>query len=128
MERVFEVRTTPHKATIGDTVLLLQPEVIGSEFMTAYAKLREAQRKVTGSKGNSNKAPRPEDTSPETLAEVTEAMNSFIRGFLLPESVPAYDALRLPDRVLIELIEYAAELYGGGTGKGEAGGTSTGSS
>lgn len=127
MERVFEIRTEPHTARIGGAALLFQPEVIGSEFMTAYAKLREAQRKVTGSKGNSSKPARAEDTSPETLAEVTAAMHSFIRGLLLPESVPAYDALRLPDRVLIELIEWTAELYGGGTGKSPAaGGTSTG--
>lgn len=127
MERSFVVRTKPHKANIGDTTLLLLPEVVGAEFMTAYIKLRDAQKKVSGAKGNSVKAAKVEDTSPEALAEATKAMHSFIRGLLMPESVPVFEGMRLPDRVLIELIEWAAELYGGGTGKSpEAGGTSTG--
>jgi hypothetical protein len=46
---------------------------------------------------------------------------------MLPESAAAFVSVRLPQRVLLQLIEWVAELYGGGSGNPDAGtGPSTG--
>lgn len=116
-EKTFAIRTDPHVINIGDARLLLEAEVIGAEFAQAYSALRESQLKVTGRKSSSTKHAKEESTDPAALAELHEAMRQFIRGFLLPESLDAFDALRLPDRILVQMLEFAAELYGSGSGK-----------
>ena len=125
-ERVFEIRTEPHRAVIGDITLLLVPEASGGDFLTAYGKLRDMQsrvnRKVNGTKAGSTKHAKEPDYDPAELAEVSETMREFISRFLVPESVPVFKNTRLPDRVLLQLIEFAAELYGGGSGNQDAGG------
>lgn len=130
-ERVFEIRTEPYRARIGDTVLLFEPEAYGSEFVAEYNKLVEVQsrvgRKAAGSKANSNKHAKSPDIDAEEMAQVNAAMRGFVARFLLPESVPVFESMRIPDRILLQLIEFAAELYGGGSGNPDAdGGTSTG--
>lgn len=129
-ERVFKIRTEPHRAVIGDTTLLYEPEAYGSEFVAEYNKLRDVQtrvgRKANGTKANSSKHAKEPDISAEELAEVNEALRSFITRFLLPESAIVFQKMRVPDRILLELVEFAAELYGGGSGNPDAdGGTST---
>lgn len=129
-ERVFKIRTTPHRAVIGDTTLLYEPEAYGTEFVAEYNKLVEVQsrvgRKAAGTKANSSKHAKSSDINAEELAEVNAAMRGFVARFLLPESVPVFESMRIPDRILLELVEFAAELYGGGSGNPDAdGGTST---
>lgn len=129
-ERVFEIRSEPHRAVIGDTVLLFTPEAEGSDFLAGYAKLKDVQGRVnkqlTGTKAGSTKHAKEADPDPEVLAELARTMREFVSRFLMPESVPVFANMRLPERILVQLIEFAAELYGGGSGNpDDAGGTST---
>lgn len=129
-ERVFEIRTEPHRAVLGDTVLLFEPETYGADFLDAYNKLRDVQsrvgRKAAGTKASSTKHAKEADISADELAELNSVMREFVKRFLVPESVPVFEKLRLPDRILLQLIEFAAELYGGGSGnQGADGGTSS---
>lgn len=116
----FAINTEPHVADVGGTLLKFQPEVIGSEFAQAYSELRVVQQKTSGRKASSTKHAKEEDVDPAVLVELHQAMSGFVRGFLLPESLEAFDALRLPDRVLVQLLEWTAELYGSGAGKDQS--------
>lgn len=122
MERVFELRTEPHKATIGNVTLLLQAEIEGARFAGAYTALQAAQRKFkpTGNKATSTKHAKEADLNAEDLAGLSSAMRDFVGTFVMDETREAYDSLRLPDRVLVELVEWVGELYGSGSGNGEA--------
>lgn len=111
-KKTFALNTKPHEIVIGDTELLLEPEVLGSEFAEAYAELKVTQKRVKDA---------GEDLQPEDLKAVNSAMRSFISRFMLPDSKPVFDAMRLPDRVLIQVLEYTAELYGGGSGNDDGG-------
>lgn len=129
--KTFEIRTEPHEAVLGDVKLYFVPEVGGAAFATAYAALREVQKKVgasEGSKSSSTKhAKEAKDLDPAVLGEISEALHTFVRQFLVPASRELFDGMGLPDRVLVQLMEWVAELYGGGSGNPEdAGGTSTG--
>lgn len=128
-ERVFEIRTEPHKAVIGSVTILFEPEVVGAVFAQSYNKLRAAQEKVSaakGSKANSSKSAKAENVSPELMAELSKTMLEFVTGFVLPESEADFNKLRLPDRVLVQLMEWTAELYGGGGGNpSDRGGSSS---
>jgi hypothetical protein len=122
----FAINTEPHVADVGGTQLSFQPEVIGADFAQAYAELRAVQAKVKGNKASSTKHAKDDNLDPAVLVEVHEAMRAFIRRFLLEESYAAFDALKLPDRILVQLLEWSAELYGGGSGN-DRGGSSSGS-
>uniref|UniRef100_A0AAU7GZ65 Tail assembly chaperone n=1 Tax=Streptomyces phage Geonosis TaxID=3158856 RepID=A0AAU7GZ65_9CAUD len=127
--RTFEIRTEPHEAVIGDVTLQLAAEVVGAEFAQAYASIREVQAKVKaaqGGKSSSTKHAKADGVDAETLTELSEAMRAFVRRFMLPDSQTVFDGMRIPDRVLVKLMEYVAELYGGGSGNQDAaGGTSS---
>lgn len=130
-ERVFTIRTEPHRAVIGETTLFLVPEANSGDFLDSYNQMRTAQevlhRKTNGSKSSSTKHAKASEVDTEALAQVNRSMRDFVTRFLLPDSVPVFQNMTLPDRVLLELIEFAAELYGGGSGNPDAdGGTSTG--
>lgn len=103
----FHINTEPHTAVIGDVTLSFEPEVIGAEFASAYSGLKVAQKQITDAGDNVGEA--------ELLA-VNAGMREFVGRFLLPESKPDFDALKLPDRVLVQLLEFVASLYGGGSG------------
>jgi len=127
--KTFEIRTEPHEAVIGPHVLMLEPEVVGAEFAQAYAQLREVQGKVKsaqGGKATSTKHTKADGLDADVLTELSEAMRAFVRKFMLPDSQTVFDGMRVPDRVLVQLMEYVAELYGGGSGNPvAAGGTSS---
>jgi hypothetical protein len=128
--RQFAINTDPHVFQVGDTKLLLEPEVEGAVFAQAYAELREVQGKVKGAKvvaakgGHKPKGGGKDDADdmdPAVLIQLNTAMRSFLRGFMLPDSVAVFDGMRLPDRVLVEMMEAVAELYGSGSqGKDQA--------
>lgn len=122
--KAFAINTEPHVATVGDHVLKFQPEVIGADFAQAYAELRTVQAKVKGNKASSTKHAKEENLDPAVLVEVHDAMRSFVRRFLLEESYAAFDVMRLPDRILVQLLEWTAELYGGGSGNDRGGSSS----
>ena len=111
----FAIRTEPHVADVGGTLLQFHAEVIGAEFAPAYAELRGVQQRVKGNKASSSKHAKDADMDPAVLVDLHNAMKKFVRGFLLPESQTVFDGLRLPDRVLVQLMEWTAELYGSGT-------------
>lgn len=112
----FALRTEPHVAEIGDVELLFRPEVMGDEFLDGYVRLREAQKRVDS-----------EGSDLEALREVSRVMREFLAGLMLPESAATFAGMRLPDRVLVELLEWTAELYGGGSGGDRPTGSSGGS-
>lgn len=125
----FAINTEPHVATIGNVQLRFQPEVIGSEFASAYAKLVDAQQKVNdrkGAKASSTKHGKAETVDPATLVELNQAMREFLSGLMLPDSQKVFETFQVPDRILVELLQWTSELYGGGSGNADAGGSSTG--
>lgn len=120
-EKTFALNTEPHVAVIGDQRFEFLPEVVGAEFAGSYAKLKDMRDRVRAPKGAKAKADAADIVDAELLASLSESMRSFIRGFLLPASAEAFDKARLPDRILVELIEWVAALYGGGSGNDQAG-------
>jgi hypothetical protein len=101
----FAINTEPHRAEIGEHVLLFEPEVVGAEFAQAYSELRDVQKRVKDA----------EDIDADALLAASNAMRAFVAGFMLPESVKVFNTMKLPDRVLVQLLEWVAELYGGGS-------------
>lgn len=116
-EKSFAINTDPHVATVGPHTLTFEPEVVGAEFAQAYAGLKAAQKQV-------KKA--GDDIGPDELLAVNAGMRDFLARFMLPDSKELFETLRLPDRVLVQLLEWVAELYGGGSGN-DRGGSSSGS-
>lgn len=112
--KAFAINTEPHVADVGGTLLRFQAEVIGAEFAQAYAELRTIQQRVKGTKASSTKHAKDESLDPEVLVDLHKGMRKFVRGFLLEESQASFDSLRLPDRILVQLMEWVAELYGSG--------------
>lgn len=129
--RNFDLNEDPHVAKVGKHTFLFLPEVVGSKFATAYGKLRETQKKLGGlrpAKASSTKHAREEqDVDPVILAEVSDGMVDFLCAFLVDDSErERFRGASIPDRVLAELLEWVAELYGGGSGNPDAdGGTSS---
>jgi hypothetical protein len=111
----FAINTDPHRAEIGEHTLLFQPEAVGSEFAQAYSGLREVQKQVTAA---------GDDVDPELLTAVNAEMRAFLARFMLPESQELFATLKLPDRVLVQLMEWVAEIYGGGSGNADGGSSS----
>lgn len=101
----FAINTEPHRAEVGEHTLKFVPEVVGAEFAQAVSALREAQKRVKDA---------GEDAGAEELLAVHEGMRSFLVGMMLPESVKVFEEVRLPDRILVQLIEWVVELYGSG--------------
>lgn len=103
--RTFQLRTEPHVAEIGDDIkLLFQPEVVSDEFLDKFEVLQVAKRDL----GNL------EDLDADQLRTALVATREFLAGLMLPESAREFVGMRLPDRVLVELLEWVLELYGGG--------------
>lgn len=111
-ERVFEIRTEPHVAVVGADRLLFHAEVDGASFVAAYAGLREAQKAITAA---------GDDVGAEELAAVNKGMREFLTSFMLDESQDLFGTMTLPDRVLVQLLEWTAELFGGGSGNDRGG-------
>lgn len=142
--KTFALNTEPHVAHVGDIALQFQPEVMGDDFMEAYAGLRDAQQ------ANGVDIEKLAEVEPSQLRGVHRSLRAFLAALMLPESADLFlrldvvkagkvlssfetldeaeeaagkvkgggarivDGLRLPDRVLVELLEWVVELYGGG--------------
>jgi hypothetical protein len=102
--RKFALNTEPHVAEIGDTKLLFQAEVYGDQFLDAYEKLRTVQKEA--------KADDPANADPAEIRKVTNALRDFLSSFMLPESRDIFAQTRLPDRILVDLLEWTVEQYG----------------
>ncbi|MFE3032916.1 hypothetical protein ACFXKY_14880 [Streptomyces canus] len=142
MRKSFALHTEPHVADIGGTELEFQPEVMGDEFMDAYAELRDAQKAKGVDLDNLA------DADPKDVRRTARALRLFLARQMLEESADLFlrlnvvkdgetlqtfqdldqaeefaaqhegvrvaDELRLPTRVIVELLEWVVELYGGG--------------
>ncbi|WP_406177966.1 hypothetical protein [Streptomyces canus] len=142
MRKSFALHTEPHVADIGGTELLFQPEVMGDEFMDAYAELRDAQKAKGVDMDNLA------DADPKDVRRTVRALRLFLARQMVEDSADLFlrlnvdkdgetlesfqdldqaeeyaaqhdgarvtDALRLPTRVIVEMLEWVVELYGGG--------------
>ncbi|MFF1834245.1 hypothetical protein ACFVXE_08570 [Streptomyces sp. NPDC058231] len=143
--RSFALNTVPHVADIGGFELYFEPEVMGDDFMDAYQSLIDAQKSSGVSlDGLSGVDPaqlrRVSRALRDFLARLMlpESAELFTRLDVVVDGKPvesfadaaeaeAYaaeianarvvDGLRLPDRVLVELLEWVVELFGGGAGQ-----------
>jgi hypothetical protein len=122
-ERTFEIRTEPHVARIGGTVLLFEPDVAGADFMSAYVKLQDAQQTasdmLTPRKATATKHAKQAD--PAAIAMLDEALREFLAALLVPTSRDVFAETKIPQRVLVEIVEWCTELYGGGSGNQDDG-------
>ncbi len=113
--KTFALNTTPHVATVGKHKLSFEPEVLGAEFAEAYSGLKATQKSVKVAE---------DDIGADELMAVNAGMREFLSRFMLPDSKELFETLRLPDRILVQLLEWVAELYGGGSGNGRGGSSS----
>lgn len=153
--RKFALNTEPHVAEVGDTELKFVPEVAGDEFLDAYTELRDGQQNGgvdldTLSGADAAAARRtlravrvflarlmmPESAELFLKLDVVDSAGSHLASFDDLAEAEAFasegegrrvtDALRLPQRVIVELMEWVVELYGGGAGErptGSSGGS-----
>lgn len=146
----FHINTEPHTAIIGDVTLSFEAEVIGAEFASAYAGLKVAQKQITDAGDNVgeaellavNKGMRefvsrfllPEskrvfDRFEINYKDQVEAFTDSVAAAARAEELGVTDtlvdkSLKLPDRVLVQLLEFVAGLYGGGSGNAPGGSSS----
>ncbi len=136
------LNTEPHVAEVGPYRLLFTPEVYGDQFLDAYASLQEVQREfgdgdlstLSGDKlrglygelrGFLTRLMTPEGAAEFNRFEIvwrgdrsgpyasrTEA--EMYADSLAADATVEDLSIRLPDRVLVELMEWVVELYGGG--------------
>ncbi|MGW3736683.1 hypothetical protein [Streptomyces sp. NPDC005148] len=142
--KTITLNTEPHVVDIGDVELLLQPEVMGDEFVEAFTELRQAQMSASGIDLDDLSS-----LTPDKLRVAASGMRAFLARLMLPESAELFTridvvkggetlesfpdwaaaegyageveggakaqwSLRLPDRAVVEIMEFAVELYGGG--------------
>jgi len=144
VKKNFALNTEPHVAQVGDVELQFQPEVMGDDFMDAYGELRDAQQAIgvnlddlasvdpaqlrqvsRALRGFLAHLMLPESAELFTRLDVVKG-GKVLESFEDLEEAEAYaakvkgggarivDGLRLPDRVLTELLEWVVELFGGG--------------
>ncbi|MFE0763681.1 hypothetical protein [Streptomyces smyrnaeus] len=142
--RQFTINDEPHVAEIGDTELLFKPEVMGDEFLDAYEALQVTQKEL-GVNVNDLAGVEPDKLRHSVASLRTflarlmlpESANRFLawdvikagkvvesyateeeaetRAAKLKDATVRVGGMRLPDRVLVQLLEWAVELYGGGS-------------
>ncbi|MGW6414359.1 hypothetical protein [Streptomyces sp. NPDC055055] len=143
----FALNKDPHEAEIGDDVtLLFKPEVMGDEFLDSYTQLQETTKRLDVDLSDTANVDLEQVREAKTalrlflaalmLPESAEhfarwevrAAGKTVSSHPAPEqareaaegrkNARVVDAgLRLPDRVLVELMEWVVELYGGAGGQ-----------
>lgn len=138
----FTLNTEPHVAQVGDVELKFQPEVYGDEFLDAYERLQEAHKRIGVDVSNLSGVEPAKLRStvrslrgflaslmlPESAAVIARwdvvSNGKVIGTYSDPEEAEEHvgrvkgaelrdESMRLPDRVLVQLLEWAVELYGG---------------
>jgi hypothetical protein len=142
-KKQFALNTSPHEAEIGDATFLFEPEVLGDEFLDRYERLQEANRRLDIDPANMADADLSKVREATVAMRVflaslmlPESAHEFARWDVVaggktvsshPTPEEAAEAAakrkgatvkdaghRYPDRVLVELMEWVVELYGGG--------------
>ena len=111
--KTFHLNTEPHTANVGEHRFQFEPEVVGAEFATAYAELQALQAEVDG-----------DSEDPKLLVKLDASIREFLATFMLPESREAFAEVKLPTRILVGMLQWVAELYGGGPGNDHTGSSS----
>ncbi|MFE3253674.1 hypothetical protein [Streptomyces sp. NPDC059209] len=75
--KTSSINTKPHVADVGGTELLFQLEVMGDDFMDAYAELRDAQR------GSGVDLDDLQGTDPAQLRVAARALRTFLAELML---------------------------------------------
>lgn len=111
MRKTFALNTEPHVAEIGDVELQFRPEVMGDDFLDAYEAMQE-RNKLAGVDLND-----PSGMTADQLRETTAAARTFLSDLMMPESAQAFAEMPLPDRIVVALLEWTMEVYGGNGGQ-----------
>lgn len=142
MRKTIALNTEPHVIEVAPHELELQPEVFGDEFVDAYVELRDSQKEQGVDLENLEDADPaalrktmrsvrvflarqmlPESAELFLRLDVVQGgqvLDSFqdadeAQAFAAEhEGAVVRDALRLPTRVVAEILEWVVELYGGG--------------
>lgn len=136
----FSFNTAPHVTTVNGRDLLFEPEAMGDEFMDAFTELKEAQAAASGIDLSTLDPAKLRGAAPGLRQFVaclmlTESAQQFLAMEIVKEgevlSTHAnWDeaetvaeqhggahtkwAMPIPDRILVALMEWVTELYGGG--------------
>jgi hypothetical protein len=109
----FSLHTEPHVAEIGDELAFeFQPEVDGDQFLDAYDALKERYSGLQLGDGNDLAQIQTAD-----LREAIGAVRDFLASLMLPQSAAEFATAKLPNRVVMQLLEWAMEIYGGNDGQ-----------
>ncbi|MER7841669.1 hypothetical protein ABTY98_38740 [Streptomyces sp. NPDC096040] len=143
MKKSFSFNTEPHVADVNGTELRFQAEVLGDEFLDAFTELRDAQKAAQGidlddlstldpaalrgaSRGLRGFLARlmlAEDAERFMAVEVVKDGEVLSAHQDWDEAQQAADqvagarvkwTMPMPDRILVALMEWVTELYGGG--------------
>ncbi len=118
-KKSFALNTLPHVAEISGVELEFLPEVNGAEFLDAYEALQERLKAVGMDTGETAAA------SVEQIRESTTALRAFLASLMLEESAARFEGIDLPDRILVQLLEWVMgpEVYGAGRPTGSSNGS-----
>lgn len=117
MRQVFSLNSEPHIAEIGDTELVFQPEADSDQFVDAWAAMQKAKESLEG-----------QQQTPESIRKGTKEARKFITTFMDQDSAKEFAKMKLPDRILVQLVKWITEIYGNnGGGQTRPTGSSNGS-
>lgn len=139
----FTLQHEPHVAEVGDIELYFKPEIYGDEFLDAYSALQDTHRELGTDLNDLNSLSGDKlralyGTMRTFLKELMteESAKQFIRFEVVKagKTVEAFGSreeaeehaaglksgakvvdksMRLPDRILVQLLEWTIEIYGG---------------
>ncbi|MFE4796240.1 hypothetical protein ACFRFL_14255 [Streptomyces sp. NPDC056708] len=142
-KKQFALNQNPHEAEIGDSTLEFLPEVMGDEFLDTYARLQETTKRLNIDLTDMQDADLDQVRQTTQALRVflaslmlPDSAAVFARWDVrvAGKNISSHDdpdeareaaeeregakvvdgGMRLPDRILVELLEWVVELYGGG--------------
>lgn len=117
----FSLHTEPHVAEIGDDLAFaFHPEVDGDAFLDAYDQLKDRYSGLQLDGGAGLDGVQTSD-----LREAISAVRAFLSELMLPEAAARFATTKLPNRIVLQLLEWVMEIYGGGRPPTSSGGSAT---
>ncbi|MGW1352841.1 hypothetical protein ACWCQE_26765 [Streptomyces sp. NPDC002409] len=140
----FAFNTEPHVAELGDVELHFVPEVMGDEFLDGYARIIELQQQFKEKPGGGIEEVDADQLRhlitelraflaalmvPESRARFnryvvtkagkaveayTDRAEAEAKAASLKGATVLDESMQLPQRVLMELLEWCSDIYGGG--------------